>query len=368
MSNILYKRNTDGSIQQWQIFLTGDSYYTVSGKKDSERQVTSAPTRAIAKNIGKANEKTPEEQAAFEVAAHYKKKLESGYVENLEDLDNTGLLKPQLAKEYKDHFHKLKFPVISSCKLDGIRLNALESGLYSRNGKPFVSIPHIHEAMKPLYEKYPELVFDGEAFNADLKHDFNKIISLVKKSKPDLVDLAESEALIKFYIFDVFRKDGEEVWTAATRKFFIKTVVEELNHPAIVALDYKVCDNQEELDAAYAEYLEAGDEGQMINVHDAIYNHCRTDKLLKRKEFQDAEFKILDIVEGKGNREGCAILVLECGSTSFDCSVKGSLEYTKEIYQNKEQYIGKSATVKFQNYTPENIPRFPVCVALRNYE
>ena len=367
MQKPLFKRNTDGSIQKWQIFLVGDSYYTVSGKLDM-KEVTSAPTKAIGKNTGKANQTSPEQQAALEVAAHYKKKLESGYVENLEDLDNTGLLKPQLAKEYSEHSHKLTFPVISSCKLDGVRLNALDSGLYSRNGKPFVSVPHIHEAMKPLYEKYPDFVFDGELFNTELKHDFNKIISLVKKTKPTLVDLAESEDLIKFYIFDVFRKDGKETWTSAVRKEFIKSVVAELNHPSIVALDYTVCHNQNELDTVYAEYLTAGDEGQMINVYNATYSHSRTSSLLKRKEFQDAEFQIIDIVEGKGNREGCAVLVLQCGEKTFDCALKGTIDYAKDVYKNRLSLVGKMATVKFQNYTPENIPRFPVCVALRDYE
>lgn len=31
---ILYQRNTNGSVQQWQIFVEGADYYTVSGKKD----------------------------------------------------------------------------------------------------------------------------------------------------------------------------------------------------------------------------------------------------------------------------------------------------------------------------------------------
>lgn len=366
--NKLYKRNTDGSIQQWQIIVEDDKFYTISGRLDGAL-VQSAPTQCQAKNIGKVNETLPTEQAELEAKALYKKKLESGYVENISDVDNIELLKPQLAKEYSEHCHKLKFPVISSPKIDGIRLNALESGLYSRNGKPFISVPHIHEAMKPLYEKYPELVWDGELFNTELKHDFNKIISLVKKTKPTLVDLAESEDLIKFYIFDVFRKDGKEAWTSIVRKEFIKSVVAELNHPSVVALDYTVCHNQDALDAVYAEYLTAGDEGQMINAYNAIYQHKRSYLLLKRKEFQDAEFQIVDVMEGKGNREGCAVLVLQCGEKTFDCSLKGTTDYAKDVYKNRVSLVGKMATVKFQNYTPdEKIPRFPVCVALRDYE
>jgi hypothetical protein len=31
---ILYQRNSNGSVQQWQIFVEGDKYWTISGKKD----------------------------------------------------------------------------------------------------------------------------------------------------------------------------------------------------------------------------------------------------------------------------------------------------------------------------------------------
>ena len=143
----------------------------------------------------------------------------------------------------------------------------------------------------------------------------------------------------------------------------VAEIVGKLNEPSIIALPFTVCNNQEELDAKYAEHLEAGQEGQMINTYSALYQSKRTSDLLKRKEFQDAEFRIVDILEGKGERAGCAKLVLDCNGELFESSLKGSVEHMKEVYQNRTQYIGKLATIRYQNLTPDRqVPRFGVCV------
>lgn len=364
----LYKRNTDGSTQEWTIEVDGNKYRTISGRHNGAL-VTSEWTTVSGKNVGKANQTTPEQQAMFEAKSKYTKKIESGYSEDVNNLD-TELLKPQLAKEYSEHFHKMEFPVISSPKLDGIRINATKDGLFSRNGKPFVSIPHIAEALKPIFEKYPYLVLDGELFNFDLKEDFNRIISLVKKTKPTQSDMDESRKYIQFHVFDYFLTDNKNPINSLSRKQFVKTILLELNSEYVKPLEYTLCYNQDELDACYSRYLEEGNEGQMINDFKASYEHKRTDKLLKRKEFQDAEFKIVDIISGQGNREGCGVLILENNGKTFQCSLKGDVEYMRDVYTNRNQYIGKKATVKFQNYTPDGVPRFPVCINIdrENYE
>jgi DNA ligase-1 len=376
MYNTLYKRNTNGSIQQWRVEVVVDAYRTISGKYGSDALVISALTKCKPKNIGKANATTSREQCLLEVAAIYKKKLDSGYVEDITLLDanDIGLLKPMLAKEYSQYKAKIKFPVISSEKIDGLRCTATKDGLFSRNGKPFLSVPHIYEALKPIFYKYPNIVCDGEIFNKNLQKDFNKIISLARKNKPSEKDLLESANLIKFYIFDIFMLDGNEKLPAIERKKLVTALTKELNHPSIIDLGYMVCANQQELDNCYEAYLSDGAEGQMINYYDALYVHKRGECLLKRKEFKEDDFEIIDIVEGKGAREGAAILVLRCNKQTFQCSLTGTLEYMKDVYNNKHNIIGLHATVKFQDYTPVNveglggIPRFPTCKSIRDYE
>ena len=125
------------------------------------------------------------------------------------------------------------------------------------------------------------------------------------------------------------------------------------------------------LDNLYGQYLEQGYEGQMIR-NDVGYDaNKRSKNLLKRKDFMDAEYKVIDIDEGNGNRSGTAKhLVCYCEKTKqqFNSNIKGSFDYLKEIYDNRKEYIGKFATIKFFQLTPDGIPRFPYAIAFRDYE
>jgi DNA ligase-1 len=144
----------------------------------------------------------------------------------------------------------------------------------------------------------------------------------------------------------------------------------ELKAKSIVVVPTACVKSYAELDELNGQYLNDGYEGQMVRTND-FYRHKRTDALLKRKEFQDDEFEILDIVEGVGNRTGVAgfMCFQTKQKTPFKASIKGSFEYCEHLLKNKKKYIGSEATVKYFNLTPDNkVPRFPVVIAIRNYE
>jgi ATP-dependent DNA ligase len=127
--------------------------------------------------------------------------------------------------------------------------------------------------------------------------------------------------------------------------------------------------NKEELDERYSEYLTDGQEGQIIRV-DGPYENKRSKFLIKRKEFIDAEFKILGITEGKGNRSGMfgrAQCITDAG-VKFEANARGNEQFYIDLFENREKYRGKMATVRYQNMTPDGKPRFGVIVAIRDYD
>ena len=115
--------------------------------------------------------------------------------------------------------------------------------------------------------------------------------------------------------------------------------------------------------------METGYEGQMVRL-DSIYENKRSKSLLKRKEFRDEEFQILDVIEGDGNKSGMAASMLLCNDRDqkFNSNIKGDRTYLRELLKNKDSLIGKRATVKYFNLTPDGIPRFPYVIAIRDYE
>jgi DNA ligase-1 len=362
----IYKRTSTGKIQEWTVEIEGDKFRTISGQVDGKK-VTSEWTVAKGKNTGKANATTGAEQALKEATAKRRLKLEGEYKESPDDVDTLDFKEPLLAKDYKEYRNEIEFPYWSQPKLDGVRCIVRADGMYSRNGKPIVAALHIIDTLKKILKAYPHLEFDGELYNHGLKNNFDKIISLVRKSKPTAEDLAESKEVVQYWIYDIRNPDQP----FSDRHKLIEALFNE--YPAIraycVPVETTLCNNQDELDDLYAYYLVECFEVQMVRLDGDGYEFKRSKNLLKRKEFIDEEYTILDIEEGTGNRSGMAgFMRFERNGKPFKSNMRGGVEQYTEWLNNKELYIGKPATVRYQNLTPDGIPRFPVVIVVRDYE
>lgn len=405
----LYKLDVRGKLRQWTIKVEGASFWTEQGTFEG-KIVSYKPTVTSGKNEGKSNATTAEEQACLEAKARWTKQLERGYVESIEatKLEST-LYKPMLAHRYEDIGDKIEFPVFTQPKLDGIRcIVRNENGIIlakSRAGKVIDTVPHILQKLEAFFEKNPNAILDGELYNHDLKDNFNKIISLVRKKKPvrSVKDsdksfdkkvaifqesLVESAKTIQYWIYDS-PKVGELDESASfisrfqplTHQLRIAGISQpgmlsgplgpwEEKFPSVVIVPTDSCEDAEMVDHRYNGYTEDGYEGQMIRV-DGPYENKRSKGLLKRKDFMDSEYLVIGIDEGGGNRRGTAKSLIckdEKTGMTFNSNIKGTFEYLAEILENRDNYIGKYATVKYFELTPDGVPRFPHAIAFRDYE
>jgi len=368
----LYKRSKTGGVLEWQIEVVDNQFRTISGQQGG-KSVTSEWTTCSGKNIGRANATTSEEQALSEAKANYKAKIDKErYFEDLSQIDSATFNSPMLAFEYEKVTTKrpLIFPAYSQPKLDGMRCICRKDGMWSRNGKPIVSAPHIRQILEPFFTMW-NLELDGEIYNHKFKDNFNKLISLAKKTKPTKEDLEESSKYLQYWVYD-FRDSSGSSFTRDNfdlRLNFLIRYIAGKYEPIVRLLWTDKVYNQEQLDKHYKEYRKDGFEGQMIRSAGGVYEFCRSNNLLKRKEMMDEEFIILDILEGQGNRSGIAgAMVFERNGNRFNSSIIGSHSYCRDLLLNKSDYIGKLATVKFQNLTPDGVPRFPEVMAIRDYD
>jgi DNA ligase-1 len=365
---ILYKRNTNGTINQWQIIVNGKEFYTIEGLQGGAL-TTSKPTLCEAKNIGRANATTPEEQAKSEAESKIQKKLDKGYTENIKKVDTCKTtFTPMLAHKYNDYKAKIQFPVLASTKIDGLRYIAREDGGWTRNGKPYVSVPHIQRILTPVFDKHPDWIIDGEIYSEDVP--FEEIVSLVKKGKPEAQDLAESEKKCKLYIFDGVIDDVNSPFEVRfkTIKDEIAKLVGKDSHLKFV--ENVTVKTHDELMTLHDEYVKQGWEGIMIRKVGSVYENKRSKNLLKYKSFLDKEFKILDIVEGIGSRAGMAgKLVIEIGKgETCEAGIKGGEDFYKSLLKNRSKLIGKKATVRYQGVTDKGSLRFPVAVVIDPFD
>jgi ATP-dependent DNA ligase len=386
----LYKIDSKGKLREWTMHIDGASFYAVKGLVEGKK-ITDKPTNTIAKNVGRSNETSAEEQAELEAQAKFQKKLDSGYALNELDAQEKKFYEPMLAHNYKDRKSEIKYPLFSQPKLDGIRCIVRKEGNKlvgrTRNGKEIECIPHILKRLQGFFLANPKAILDGELYNHDLRDNFNKITSLVRKQKPvrsaSMTDkafakkqteyeerLAEAEDTIQYHIYDL--PYINEQYTENTNFDLRINELKNLLHTnsSIIIVETTEVYNESNLNNLYDQYLGQGYEGQMIR-KDEKYENKRSTSLLKRKEFIDAEYRVIDVELGNGNRSGTARnIVCYCDKTNqtFNSNIKGSFEYLKEIYDNREEYIGKMATIKYFQLTPDGVPRFPYAIAFRNYE
>jgi DNA ligase-1 len=362
---VIYKLTQTGAIQSWCAQVCEDSWRTIHGQVDGKKTV-SEWTKCLPTNAGRSNARTAAQQALFEAQAEYKYKLKRDYHETLEAARAVGAkyFKPMLAEKYEDAKgkHAVAFPIWSQPKLDGMRCITNAKGMWSREGEPIRSAPHIFEQLKPLFKDDPNLVLDGELYNHDLKHDFNSLISMLKKTKMLTKEvLDKSKELIEYHVYDIpcWGFVDEEPSFGERYGVLCDLLYNNKKTPSIVLVETITCRTQGNLDSSYEHYLEQGYEGQMIR-KDANYENKRTWSLLKRKEMQTEEFELLSIHGGNGNWSGkarFAWLKTKKG-VKFKADIVGTMAFCAKVHKEQEKYLGKPTTVKFQNYTPDGKPRF----------
>jgi len=359
----LYSRTATGAIQQWTVEIDEGKYRTIYGQQNG-KETTTEWTVAQSTNVGRANERDIYKQAFFEAKALWKKKKESGCWEKIEDIDNVSFTEPMLAQKYEDRLNELVYPLYCQPKLDGIRCIVDRNGMRSRNGKSIVSCPHIFNRLKPVFHNNPNIIFDGELYCDKLANDFNKISSLVKKTKPTENNLMESDATIQYWIYDIV--DTTKIFSERTE--IIRDIFDKykLGDTFVRVSTHKVY-NESDLTKLYEQWIDDGYEGQMVRTN-TPYEQKRSKNLLKRKEFQDREYIIVDIKEGDGNKTGMAgyMILRNDDQETFRSNIKGNRYYLRELLKDRKQLIGRLATVKFFNLTPEKkVPRFPYVIKIR---
>jgi len=130
-----------------------------------------------------------------------------------------------------------------------------------------------------------------------------------------------------------------------------------------------VCETEEAIKELHARYVAESYEGLMLRNKTGLYKNSRSVDLQKVKAFETEEFKIVAFKEGEGLEAGCVIWVCEAeNGQQFACRPRGTREARVELYSNGNKYVGKKLTVRYQEMTDSNVPRFPVGITVRDYE
>ena len=283
--------------------------------------------------------------------------------------------KPMLAYPVSDKPINYDKPVFIQPKLDGVRcviqyekhINKSENRVvaYSRTGKEWKNIDHILFNLKSWFALNPDVILDGELYNHDLKDDFEKIISLVRKQKPTDLDALESADLVQFHCYDII----DETKTFEERNAFIEQAVPR-NH-CIKHVPTNLVFRDDDARVYHKRNLNNGYEGSILRTNDT-YACKRSHNLRKFKDFSDAEATIIGYLDGKGKRTGTLgkFIMQDDEGVEFGCPPGKGYSYKdlKIMLDNIGDYIGQRATFTFFEKTKASSYRHPLFKCIRNYE
>ena len=322
------------------------SHITKTGNLSTEQ--SSEPYLVVPTNVGRANERGSKEQAIFEAESDIKKQYDKGFRPISEKVEK--VLLPMLAHKFKDHKKKVQYPVYIQPKLNGMRMLFDGKNGTSRGNKEILPNVIAHMAFAGIGTMYDgELILPGNLL-------LQETMKAAKKYRPGVSDQ------LVYYVYDVV----DDMLPFHKRYDMLK----KMKFPPNIKLTptYE-CNSEEEIYTHFYKFLSDGYEGAIIRSKDGLYEiNKRSYHLLKLKEMVDAEFKVVDVVDGGGKDAGLAIFVLETenGLQTFNCRPEGTEDNRRELFNDKRNLIGEYLTVRFQELSKDGVPLFPVGVCIRD--
>ncbi len=321
----------------------GDVFLIKTWWQEGGIRQNSTPKQIKGKNIGRANETKALEQALFDLQSLYKKRRDKGYSED-GSTDHIKTL-PMLAHKWRDRKHNIIFPALIQPKLDGFRMLSDGKDAWTRGGQA-----HVPECVEHLIFDTHGVILDGELMlpgNVPLQQTSRA----AKKFRPGVSDTLE------WWVYDLVDPDMD----FAFRSDVLLSILDPDDGTSVpvnvrVVPTYAV-ENEQELMDAHMEFLAQGYEGTMVRNRRGGYDvGNKSANLQKLKLFIDSEFLIVDIEEGEGSFEGLAIMVLQVGDETFKANPMGTHEYKAQLFQDREQHIGRWYTVRYQSLSEKGIP------------
>jgi ATP-dependent DNA ligase len=386
----LFKLDSKNKPRNWEISVRDMGTYSqiviLSGLLEGKKTAQTIPV-LNGKNIGKANATTHYTQALAEAKAKWELQLRSGYVTDLADAKqavlSSGIRAPMLAQKYhptgaqkgSKTLAKMKWlgkTIAGQPKFDGNRVvpvvNPMGVRLFTRKGDPMLPIPHIEAELWAAYvmaDLRTEIELDGELFTDTFS--FNVLNGLLRKEDKSEEQLKQLEK-IDLRLYDAMLPVGYLQRREALKPFYTDHVL-ETETVLFEATDENIREHFERLVAE-------GHEGMMLRDLETPYENKRSWSLVKYKDFEDEEFEVIDIEEdARGGFVGAFIMKMDVPSIDrdgkpievFRVGVSGlSQEEGREMLMNKDNYIGRQATIEFFGRSEYSVPRFGKLKAFRD--
>jgi len=306
--------------------------------------------------------------------------------------------KPQLAPNQEVDLNEINYPMFASYKLDGARIVFYKGQILTRSLKQLPN-KQLRQKLEPIrqYSENYNLILDGEIYSHD--STFQEIISFFmtqdfesKKSIKKYGKILTIPDNLKFYCFDCVKNDNFEL-EFIKRCMNIVPIAKIFEKLMFFVYQFKV-NSKEDINKYFNEAIENGYEGLILRNPMGRYKFGRgTIKeglIFKVKPFKTFDAQITEVVqatkvdpnaEKKTNELGRSVTskkkndrILIEKACDFVVKYEGlNLKVVialtdiekREIWKNKDKYIGKWIEYKGMLVGSKDVPRHPTFIRFR---
>lgn len=285
--------------------------------------------------------------------------------------------KPMLACD-ADKCGELKFPMLVSPKLDGIRAISWNGVLYSRSLTP-IRNTQVQQRFKHLPSGLDGELMVGAQHAPDAMTRAQSVIMSMDKSADE----------VTFNVFDFFMKPA----TPFHERLSVAEAYAD-GYAGLVAVHHELA-NEQRVQQLEEEYLQLGYEGAMLRHPNLSYKYGRSTPreggLIKLKRFKDSEAVVVGFLPrmhnaneqtrdalGRSKRSSSKTGLVETDTlgTLLVRDVHSGQEFgigtglndaqRAEMWGRRNQLVGKIVKYKFFPTGTVSAPRFPVFIGFRD--
>lgn len=278
------------------------------------------------------------------------------------------LTQPMLAtSEIPNIYEDVEYPCLIQPKFDGIRCIAINGAAYSRKMK---LIPN--QFIQKFFSDNNLHGLDGELM---IHGDFNKVQSAVMSE--------DGEPNFYYAVYDYW--DSDQPYKVRAGIYVNKVLA--IRQPERVKNTQSILvSSPESVETELQFFIDNGYEGAMLRKLDGKYKQGRSTfkegYLLKLKRFFDDEAVVIGFEEKMTNtnikevdergyskrsskKEGLVpantlgSLQVDWNGVIFNIGSGFNDEQRQDIWDNRDKYVGKLVTFKYQELSGYNVPRFP---------
>lgn len=375
----LYRKNNFGQPCVWIAYEIDNSHYVIEHGivgKSLTKSIHNVKSNVVKEINSKFRDK---QKCGYKFLSELKDNVslpvEEGLLQYLnaylDDYRTTidGSLLPMLAKVYNNENNKMFSKVstyLGQYKINGLRcfISAYRTeGIFSSIGLRFQSREGTYwNSLKTLQsyllaiipdsflEKMVEehYILDGELYLPG--YSVNDINHFVKDAN------CPQNKLLQFWCYDLAIQDysfreRKKILSNTFKITYFNSTTEHFNNnnKFIVLPDYYIDDDNKAI-LHRDSFIGCGFEGLILrNPNEEYQFGKRNSAMYKYKKATDGKFEIVEIISEGLKRPDIPLFICknDINDYKFECHCGGTLDYQREIFKNKDQYIGKYMYIEY---------------------